>query len=78
MANKKDIKKKDIKKKEKKVSKSKEKSFTSLKKEIKLVKWPTAKDVLKYTIATIIFVVIFVLFFELLNLLMAFVKGLFN
>lgn len=78
MANNKDIKKKDTKKKETKASKPKEKYVTGLKKEIKLVKWPTAKDVIKYTIATVIFVVIFVLFFELLNLLMAFVKGLFN
>ena len=78
MAKEKDIKKikKSTPKKESK--KNKEKFSVGLKKELKQVKWPTAKEVLKYTIATIIFIALFVLFFELLNLLMAFVKGLFN
>ena len=85
MAKEKDVKKKDnnlknVKKKDNKKEKSvkKESFFASVKKELKLVKWPTAKDIIKYTIATIIFCVIFVLFFELLNLIMAYVKGLLN
>ena len=83
MANNKDIKKnektKKINKKEKKVTKaSKEKFMVGLKKEIKNVKWPTFKEIVKYTVATIIFIAVFVLFFELLNVIMAFVKGMFN
>ena len=82
MANNKDIKKnektKKINKKEKKVTKaSKEKFMVGLKKEIKNVKWPTFKEIVKYTVATIIFIAVFVLFFELLNVIMAFVKGMF-
>lgn len=80
MANNKDIKKnektKKINKKEKKAPK--EKFIVGLKKEIKNVKWPTFKEIVKYTVATIIFIAVFVLFFELLNVIMAFVKGMFN
>ena len=65
-----------VKKKEEK--KNKEKFIPGIKKELKLVKWPTFKDLLKYTVATLILCVIFVLFFELVNLFMAFIKGLFN
>ena len=70
-------KKTNIKKKEK-TKKNKEKFSTGMKKELKLVKWPSAKEIFKYTIATIIFCVILVAFFELLNVIMAYVKGLFN
>ena len=83
MANNKDIKKnektKKISKKEKKAPKAqKEKFIVGLKREIKNVKWPTFKEIVKYTVATIIFIAVFVLFFELLNVIMAFVKGMFN
>lgn len=81
MAKEKELKKKvEVKKpkKKEKTNKSKEKFFPSLRKELKLVKWPTAKEILKYTIATILFCIVFVAFFELLNLIMAYVKGLFN
>lgn len=83
MANNKDIKKnektKKINKKEKKAPKAqKEKFMVGLKREIKNVKWPTFKEIVKYTVATIIFIAVFVLFFELLNVIMAFVKGMFN
>jgi len=71
--------KKETKKKEvKKVSKPKEPFFASVKKELKLVKWPSFKDIVKYTLATIIFVVLFIAFFEILNLIMAYIKGVFN
>ncbi len=80
MAKEKNVKKVEVKKndnkKEKKVKK--EGFFAGVKKELKLVKWPTAKEIIKYTIATIVFCAILVGFFELLNLLMAFIKGLFN
>jgi len=87
MAKEKDIKKKNIKTKEvkkkdtkKKVkdNKTKEKFFAGMKKELKLVKWPSAKEIFKYTLSTIIFCVILVLFFELLNVIMALIKGMFN
>ena len=73
----KDVKKKNVKKVEKKKVK-KESFFKSLKKEVSAVKWPTAKEIVKYTVATIIFCVIFAAFFILLNVGMAFVKGLFS
>lgn len=82
MAKEKDIKKKDVKKtstkKKAKSNKPKEKFLTGIKKELKVVKWPTIKEILKYTLATILFCVVLVGFFEILNILMAFVKGLFN
>lgn len=56
----------------------KEKFFAGIKRELKLVKWPTFKEIVKYTIATVVFCLILVAFFELLNALMAFIKGLFN
>lgn len=82
MAKEKDIKKKDVKKtntkKKEKNNKPKEKFLVGVKKEMKLVIWPTLKEILKYTLATIIFCIILVVFFEALNLVMAYVKGLFN
>ncbi len=68
----------DTKKKDKKVKTKKEGFFKGIKKELKLVKWPAAKDIVKYTIATVVFCIILVLFFELLNMILALVKGLFN
>jgi len=82
MAKEKDIKKKDVKKvnskKNVKNNKPKEKFTEGIKKELKVVKWPTVKEILKYTLATVIFCIILVAFFEVLNLVMAFIKGMFN
>lgn len=78
MAKEKDVKKKKVTKKKVKNSKPKEKFLAGIKKELKLVNWPSAKDILKYTIATVIFCIILVAFFEILNVIMAYVKGLFN
>ena len=55
----------------------KENFFKSVKNEMKLVKWPTGKEVLKNTIATIVLVVLIVVFFILLNMALSFVKGVF-
>ena len=66
----------DKKPKEKKVKK--ESYVKGIKKELKLVKWPDAKEIVKYTIATIVFCIILVAFFELLNVILAYIKGLFN
>lgn len=79
----KEIKKKDTIKKVEKKKKEKKKTtkegfFKGLRKELKQVKWPSFKDIVKYTLATIIFCIVFVAFFMLLNALMAYVKGLFN
>lgn len=76
----KDVKKKDLKTKTKKDVKKKEKVkkegyLKQVRKELKLVKWPTFKEVLKYTISTIVFVMILCAFFLLLNLLMSVIKG---
>ncbi len=44
-------------------------------KELKLVKWPTAKEVIKYTISTIIFCAFLCLIFMALNLIMSLIRG---
>lgn len=65
-------------KKEKKAAKQKNDGF--LKQtgaEMKKVSWPSFKDVLKYSIATLVFCVVVAGFFILLNLLLSGVKGLF-
>ena len=65
--------KKVIKKeKQKKVSKLHE-----IRMELKKVKWPEGKEIVKYTIATIAFCLVLVAFFMLLDLLSSFVKELF-
>lgn len=58
-------------------SKKKTHYFREVQAELKKVTWPTAKIVVKYTIATIILCVIFVIFFILINLLSSAVKGMF-
>ncbi len=50
----------------------------SVSSELKKVKWPSKKEVLKYTVATILFVVVLVVFFILMSLLMSGVKEAFN
>ena len=70
----KDNEKKDAKKvANKKVQK--EPYLKSVRNEMKLVKWPTWKEVLKYTIATVVLCLIVCLFFLLLNFILSFIKG---
>ena len=70
----KDAKKKNI--KTKKVSKGPKESYIKkVNKELKLVKWPTAKEVLKYTISTIVFCVFLCVIFMALNLIMSLLRG---
>lgn len=45
-------------------------------KEVSKVKWPSKKEMLKYSIATIVFVIFFSLFFYAIELLMALLKSL--
>ena len=84
MAKKEEI--KDIKKEKKQKAKkgikdkkaNKESFVQGVKVELSKVKWPTRKEVLKYTIATLVFIIVLVAFFVLLSLLMSVIKGAFN
>jgi len=46
-----------------------------VKKELGNVKWPTKKDMVKYSIATITFVIFFAIFFYLIDLGVAVIKS---
>lgn len=52
--------------------------FKSVKLEMSKVKWPDAKTMVKYTIATLTFAIFLGIFFYGLNLLFALLKGMFN
>lgn len=67
------------KKKEKKKDKKKKVGFfKGIKTELKKVTWPSKKEVIKYSLATLLFCVVVVLFFQLLNLGLSVIKGVFN
>ena len=69
--------KKDNKKKDVKKVKTKKKHFKFLrevKAEMAKVKWPSKKDMIKYSIATIIFVIFFALFFYAIDVVIALLK----
>ena len=72
--------KKQTEKKTKKINKKeKEEGFLkSCFNELKKVTWPSGKITFKYTITTIIFCVLFGLFFFIFDLLFLLLKGLFN
>ena len=55
----------------------KENYFKGVKKEMALVKWPSGKEVLKNTIATVVLCVLVAVFFLLLNAGLAAVRGMF-
>lgn len=89
--NKKNSKTKNSKKEETKVKKEKTKKvkakkekvkkenyFAGVRNELGKVKWPTKQEVFKYTVSTICFVVVLVLFFILMSLVMSLIKGAFN
>lgn len=61
-----------------KVKAKKESYLKGVSKELSKVKWPEGKEVLKYTVATIIFILIVVGFFVILNFGMSWLKGMFN
>jgi preprotein translocase subunit SecE len=52
------------------------KFFSEVKKELGKVKWPTKKDMVKYSISTICFVVFFAAFFYLIDFGVALIKSL--
>ena len=47
-----------------------------VKKELKKVRWPNRKEMVKYSIATISFVIFFAVFFYLIDLAVAFIRTL--
>lgn len=65
------------KKEKNKGDKVKEGYFKLLKEQLKKVILPNGKDMFKYTFSTILFIVLFVLFFQLIDVISSFVKGLF-
>ena len=48
-----------------------------VKQEMKKVKWPTFKEIVKYTIATLAVCIIIAFFFIILNILISLIKGAF-
>ena len=54
------------------------KFFKGVKKEFGRIVWPTKKNMVKYSIATICFIVFFSLFFYLFDTIVALVMELFN
>ncbi|HPF82747.1 MAG TPA: preprotein translocase subunit SecE [Bacilli bacterium] len=48
--------------------------FVSVKNEMKNVKWPTRKEMVKYSLATLTFIIAFALFFGLTDLIISGVK----
>lgn len=73
----KEVKKEKNKKKKTKTKVKKESFFVGVRTELSKVKWPTKKEVLKYTFSTIVFIIFLVLFFVLMQLIMSLVKGAF-
>lgn len=69
--------KKVAKAKNTKTKKKKQSFFKGVKTELSKVVWPKKNEVLKYTIATIVFIVILIVFFLLLNLVLSVIKGMF-
>lgn len=50
--------------------------FKDVKKEVSKVKWPTKKNMIKYTVTVVVFILFFALFFFATDLIIAFVKSL--
>jgi len=69
---------KNIKKKTKTTKVKGETYFEGVASELKKVKWPSKKEVLKYTFSTIMFVLVLVGFFILMSLVMSIIRGAFN
>lgn len=76
---------KETKKKEVKVKKAKKEKkslmrkitgyFKGVKKEISRIRWTKKKDLLKYSIATVVFVVFFGVYFYVIDLLVALLRS---
>jgi len=60
----------------KKKNKTTKTSFLKqVKAEMKKVKWPTRKEMVKYSITTLLFILFFAVFFYLIDILFAMLKG---
>ena len=59
-------------------TKAKKSYLKAVRSEMSKVVWPKKEELIKYTIATIVFVIILVGFFLLLNLGLSVVKGVFS
>ena len=69
--------KKKIKKENKKAEKAKEPKeslYQKIQNELDKVKWPTWKEIVKYTIITIAFCLVLAIFFQLITMLAAFIR----
>lgn len=64
-------------KKNKKETVTKTSYLKEVRKEMKKVSWPTKKEVFKYSMATIVFCLFFAGFFQILNLVLSVIKGMF-
>ena len=60
----------------KKIMKKIKNFFSEVRKEFSKVKWPSKKDMVKYSVATIVFVIFFALFFYGIMALMSLVQSL--
>lgn len=71
-----EVKTKKVTKKSTKEKKTKKKSgfFHEVRKEVSKVKWPSKKDMVKYSLATIVFIIFFAVFFYLIELILALLK----
>ena len=59
-----------------KTKKTSKKSFLKeVKAEMKKVRWPTKKEMVKYSITTLLFILLFAGFFYLIDVLFALLKG---
>ncbi len=73
------VEKKQSKKQVKKQSKKKKEGMLKgIKAELKKVTWPSKKEILKYSVATLIFCIVLMVFFQVLDLGLSVVKGVFN
>lgn len=60
----------------KKIEKVQKESFLKgVRNEIKKVKWPSKKDMVKYSIATILLILFFAIFFYIIDVIMALLKA---
>lgn len=50
--------------------------FKDVKKEVSKVKWPTKKNMAKYTITTVVFILFFALMYAALDVIIALIKSL--
>lgn len=69
------VKEKHAKKANIKEKKAKEKPITTFKSEFSKIKWPDKKEMIKYSVATIVFVIFFGIFFYAIELVISLLKS---